>query len=378
MTTAVKVSGYDALFNKISGRIERARGEITSIAESILLKLYHEIGGDIVNAEKSGEERSGYGKHFIPQLSKDLTAKYGKGFSETNIKYMRQFYLAYPNRQAPDELTWTHYQLLSRIEDAALRKAYDKKAVKEHWTTDKLKEVLTKDQVQQITFDAGEEDAGSAALSMEKAKGLQIHAVRGQLNLYPVADPAKVAHLRPLAQDEIFLDRGFYQYHRLRWTKGAVPQPGDVVELIESPEGRQFKRHAAGALPRGATFTYAAALERVVDGDTLAVGIEDHFGNVARVRLRLNRIDCPELKTAAGKAAREFVVKELAACPFIVIKTHSTDIHARFLVDVYYSSGASDPQKVAADGKLLNQELLDAGHAKLWKEPDLEALAFLN
>lgn len=46
-----------------------------------------------------------------------LTADFGKGFTETNLKYMRQFYFTFPIRHAlRDELSWTHYCLLLRIE----------------------------------------------------------------------------------------------------------------------------------------------------------------------------------------------------------------------------------------------------------------------
>jgi len=50
---------------------------------------------------------------LIEELSKRMTKDFRKGFTTSNLKYMRQFYLAFPIRHAlRDELSWTHYRLL--------------------------------------------------------------------------------------------------------------------------------------------------------------------------------------------------------------------------------------------------------------------------
>lgn len=51
-----------------------------------------------------------------------MTADFGKGFTATNLKYMRQFYLTFPNRHTLcDQLSWSHYRLLMRVEDEKAR-----------------------------------------------------------------------------------------------------------------------------------------------------------------------------------------------------------------------------------------------------------------
>ena len=46
-----------------------------------------------------------------------MTRDFRKGFTVTNLKYMRQFYLTFPNRHAVrDDLSWTHYRMLMRVE----------------------------------------------------------------------------------------------------------------------------------------------------------------------------------------------------------------------------------------------------------------------
>lgn len=54
-----------------------------------------------------------------------MTKDFGKGFTVTNLKYMRQFYLMFPNGHAlRDELSWTHYRLLIKVEIDDARKFY--------------------------------------------------------------------------------------------------------------------------------------------------------------------------------------------------------------------------------------------------------------
>lgn len=70
------------------------------------------IGGAeyIVDFEQNGQERATYGSGLLENLSKDLSMRHGKGFSLSNIKRMRQFYLTYPiGAEAPHQLSWSHY-----------------------------------------------------------------------------------------------------------------------------------------------------------------------------------------------------------------------------------------------------------------------------
>lgn len=57
---------------------------------------YWEIGRQIVEVDQEGGHRADYGKALLKQLSRDLTARFGKGFSGRNIEYMRLFYLGWP------------------------------------------------------------------------------------------------------------------------------------------------------------------------------------------------------------------------------------------------------------------------------------------
>jgi predicted nuclease of restriction endonuclease-like (RecB) superfamily len=68
-----------------------------------LLQVYtnYEIGRRIVEQEQQGEDRAQYGKELLNELAARLAGEFGNGFSVSNLRYMRQFYLAYPERIAP-------------------------------------------------------------------------------------------------------------------------------------------------------------------------------------------------------------------------------------------------------------------------------------
>lgn len=75
-----------------------------------MVQTYWEIGRQIVEYEQHGNEKAEYGSGLLNQLSKDLTIRYGSGFSLSNINKMRKMYLTYPILQTVSaELTWSNW-----------------------------------------------------------------------------------------------------------------------------------------------------------------------------------------------------------------------------------------------------------------------------
>ena len=90
-------------------------------------------------SDKGGEERAEYGKRLMQYLAERLTKEYGKGFDESNLRYMRKFYLTFPIRDAlRHELSWTHYRLIMKVENENARQFYLNESVKSHWSTRQL------------------------------------------------------------------------------------------------------------------------------------------------------------------------------------------------------------------------------------------------
>ena len=103
-----------------------------------MVLAYHEIGEQIYRA--CGEnDRAEYGKNLLRYLSERLTAEFGSGFDESNLRKMRQFYLAFPIRDTLcPESSWSHYRLLMRIPDAAARAFYTEECAKSAWSVRQL------------------------------------------------------------------------------------------------------------------------------------------------------------------------------------------------------------------------------------------------
>lgn len=107
------------------------------------MEAYWQIGKSIVE-EQNGEERAEYGIGLLKELSKQMTKAFGKGFTVSNLKNMRQFYLTFPNGYAlRSELSWTHYRLLMRVENENARQFYMEEAIKSQWSTRQLERQIT-------------------------------------------------------------------------------------------------------------------------------------------------------------------------------------------------------------------------------------------
>ena len=126
----------EELFIAIRQIVEEAHRRVLRQSNTILLQMYWEIGKLIVEDEQKGKARAEYGKRVLKELSKKLTMEFGRGFDESNLKNMRIFYRAFPIRDSlRHELSWTHYRILSRIEDAEKRQQYIELAIAGNWNT---------------------------------------------------------------------------------------------------------------------------------------------------------------------------------------------------------------------------------------------------
>ena len=110
-----------------------------------ITETYWQIGYRIVEFEQSGKARADYGKALLANLSRDLTLRHGKGFSRSNLVYMRILYLNYPISQKPsDLLSWSHYVELHRIDDKLEHSFYEQQAISEKWSVPDLPELAGK------------------------------------------------------------------------------------------------------------------------------------------------------------------------------------------------------------------------------------------
>ena len=125
-------------YGEIKKILTDARNKVYQTANFAMVEAYWQIGKSIIEEQK-GEERAEYGSGLLKELSKQMTQDFGKGFTVSNLKNMRQFYLNFPNSYAlRSELSWTHYRLLMRVENENARQFYLDEAVKSQWSTRQL------------------------------------------------------------------------------------------------------------------------------------------------------------------------------------------------------------------------------------------------
>lgn len=107
---------YRKLLEQIASTCTHGRMQAMRAVNRELLETYWQIGRHIVEFEQAGQLRAEYGKALIVQLAQDLTLRQGKGFSRSNLIYMRLLYQRYPISQKPsDLLSWSHLVELLKI-----------------------------------------------------------------------------------------------------------------------------------------------------------------------------------------------------------------------------------------------------------------------
>ncbi|WP_318767736.1 MULTISPECIES: PDDEXK nuclease domain-containing protein [Epilithonimonas] len=130
----------DSLFLSVKEIINQSRERVFRLANSTLLLSYWQIGQIIVEDEQQGKGRATYGKFVLKNLSKKLTLEFGKGFDYTNLSNMRKFYQAFPIVDTlSQQLSWSHYRLLSTQENKEKREYYLEEAVQNNWNVRDLK-----------------------------------------------------------------------------------------------------------------------------------------------------------------------------------------------------------------------------------------------
>ena len=85
-------------FDEIRQLIVSARATVARGVDLVQVHTNFEIGRRIFEQEQKGKDRAAYGKEILKSLAERLTAEFGKGFSRSNLEYMRKFYLLYQNR----------------------------------------------------------------------------------------------------------------------------------------------------------------------------------------------------------------------------------------------------------------------------------------
>jgi len=158
-------------FEDIKSILQNARNNAYKSVNFIMVEAYWNVGKKIVEVEQDGENRAEYGTSLIKELSSKLTAEFGKGFTSTNLKMMRQFYYAFPNSHTLcDQLSWSHYRLIMRIENEKAREYYIQESIASNWSVRALERQINSLYYERLI--SSQEKQSVIEESIEKTKDL--------------------------------------------------------------------------------------------------------------------------------------------------------------------------------------------------------------
>jgi predicted nuclease of restriction endonuclease-like (RecB) superfamily len=221
---------HSQLSKDIREIISQARSLTRRSVNSLQVVSNYLIGRLLVESEPQGKERAEYGKATLKELSKELTREFGRGYSPTNLEYMRKFYRTYsptvalisqtsseklplPKPQTVSEelsfsrkgqslaeklpLSWSHYLFLMGISDLNERSFYEIESANEGWSLRELKRQFNSSLYERL------------ALSKDK-EGLKKLSDQGQL----------VEKHHDVIKDPLVLEfLGFEEHHRYSETE---------------------------------------------------------------------------------------------------------------------------------------------------------------
>ncbi len=170
----------DRLFSDISEYIRVAQTNIVHYVNNQIILSYWLIGKRIIEEEQQGAHRADYGSELLKKIAMKLVDEFGKGFSFSNLKNIRQFYLTYQSRigysasslsmesQFHPKLTWTHYRNLMRIQDETERDFYEQQAGTENWSVRELQRQMDTKLYDRLTHVKTSEDKNAVIAIAQK------------------------------------------------------------------------------------------------------------------------------------------------------------------------------------------------------------------
>ncbi|MDY0162789.1 PDDEXK nuclease domain-containing protein [Desulfobotulus sp.] len=133
----------DRLYQDIRHLIESARSQIVTQVNQALVFTYWQIGKTITT-EVINDGRAQYGTAVLKHLAARLTQEYGTGFSYSSLTRMAKFFSAFPEQETvatlSQQLSWSHFVEIIRIEDAIKRAFYIRMATDGRWSVRTLRE----------------------------------------------------------------------------------------------------------------------------------------------------------------------------------------------------------------------------------------------
>ena len=166
----------EILIEQIQTVLFESRKNVAKEVNTQLLQAYWNIGRLIIEYEQDNHIRAEYGKQTLKEISKTLTNKIGRGFSVSNLQFMRRFFQKYKMEQiqqtASVKLSWSHYCELLTITDDKERSFYEKEAEKSNWSFRELKRQIDSSLFQRLLLSEG--NANKEKVLELSQKGIEV------------------------------------------------------------------------------------------------------------------------------------------------------------------------------------------------------------
>jgi endonuclease YncB( thermonuclease family) len=337
------VATYPALFRRVKETLLEGQRSI----EAQKVQTYWEAGHHILAYLLDGRSRAVRNTEVIERLADDL------GVDQTLLHRCVRFARAYPElpKVAGRQLmSWSHYRELIKISDDKERMSIEKDAAQSGWSSDELAA-----RIKSARPEA--EDAQTTATQPERVEVKPLVPLHGTFYTYRIVKRKAVG-----AAPELLVDLGFTAFKNVEAKLLSNFSDGDIVASVPKEDAYRFTK--ADRTEKD-LYTYNAYVERVVDGDTLDVRLDVGFDMWIFQRLRLRGIDCPELKTKDGDAAKAYVQSLVKEADRVVVRSSRSDNWDRYLADVFIPKSGEDN---SATDVFLNNLLMETGHAERWQE----------
>lgn len=132
------------LVSEIRELVATARQQVVQAVNSTMVQTYWQTGRLIVEDEQQGDSHAAYGKQQLQRLSGELTREFGKGFDVINLRNMWRFSEAFSKRETVSlKLSGSHYNHLSRTENASARLWYQQEAIQQGWSVRALERQIS-------------------------------------------------------------------------------------------------------------------------------------------------------------------------------------------------------------------------------------------
>lgn len=295
--TEISVKTYRILKTRVADTLRKGQKAI----QAIRIRTCWETGRLIDSHIRFRGDLASYGRNVISRLARDLKT------NKTHLYNTLEFYQTFPDPKifrTSGKLGWSHFERLLSLNHPETAKALVLRAEQKKWSSRQLREEIRK-----------------------------------------IKQKEKSA--RPFASKKLIPQRGKVGVCRIvEWDGHEALDLGFAVYRVVRSSNAKRKTVKDSDL-----YTYPAAVERVIDGDTLWARLDLGCGIGTRQKLRLRGIDAPELPGKAGQAARAFLEKTFQTGGPIIVRTSRSDKYDRYLADIFVGD------------LFVNQLLLDQGYA---------------